>query len=207
LAIPGSFPATAMPDPDWWQALWPHPAEVLTALGLNSNMSALDLCCGDGLFTTPMAKMAHRAFAIDLDPAMLARAEQKSRAAGAACTYLAGDAYSVPELLPQPVDFVLLANTFHGVPDKPQLARALATVLRPGGRLAIVNWHKRSRQETVVRDAPRGPPTQMRMSPAETAAALAQGGLAMRNLVELPPYHYGAVFVQPDSQARRDERR
>ena len=30
------FPATAMPDPDWWQALWPRPGEVI-AKGLSLN--------------------------------------------------------------------------------------------------------------------------------------------------------------------------
>jgi hypothetical protein len=30
----GYFPATRMPDRDWWQALWPEPTEVLEALGL-----------------------------------------------------------------------------------------------------------------------------------------------------------------------------
>ena len=30
----GLFPATAMPDPDWWQGLWPRPGEVLAKLGM-----------------------------------------------------------------------------------------------------------------------------------------------------------------------------
>jgi hypothetical protein len=27
----GFYPATAMPDPDWWDALWPRPGEVIAA--------------------------------------------------------------------------------------------------------------------------------------------------------------------------------
>ena len=48
------FPATGMPDRDWWQALWPDPANVLQALGLQARMEVVDLCYGDGYFTGPL---------------------------------------------------------------------------------------------------------------------------------------------------------
>ncbi len=40
------FPTTAMPDQDWWQALWPAPEEVLSTLGIKAGMTVVDLCCG-----------------------------------------------------------------------------------------------------------------------------------------------------------------
>lgn len=61
-----------MPDLGWWQALWPQPGEVLAKLGLKWRMDCVDLCCGDGLFTVPLAKTARGVFAIDLDPKMVA---------------------------------------------------------------------------------------------------------------------------------------
>jgi hypothetical protein len=64
--------------------------------------------------------------------------------------------------------FVLLANTLHGVPDKLALVQAIAAVLRPAGLFAVVNWHSRPREETTVLSAERGPPTELRMSPAST---------------------------------------
>jgi hypothetical protein len=33
-----------MPDPDWWQALWPEPEKVLFALGVRSSVDVVDLC-------------------------------------------------------------------------------------------------------------------------------------------------------------------
>ena len=50
------FPATAMPDPDWWQALWPDPRSVLDEMGVEVGTVVVDLCCGDGLFTAPLWK-------------------------------------------------------------------------------------------------------------------------------------------------------
>ena len=49
------FPATAMPDRDWWRSLWPDPARVVAALGIESGMSVIDLGCGDGYLTAAIA--------------------------------------------------------------------------------------------------------------------------------------------------------
>ena len=131
--IEGFFPATAMPDPDWWEALWPRPGEVLAELCLQPHMEVVDLCCGDGLFTAPLARMVQHVVAIDLDRRMLDLAQAKVAAAGAEnCEFIECDAYDVAALVSR-VDFVLMANTFHGVPEKERLARAVAAILRPGG--------------------------------------------------------------------------
>jgi SAM-dependent methyltransferase len=97
----------------------------------------------------------------------------------------------------RPVDQVFLANTFHGVPDKPRLANEVHDVLKPGGLFAVVSWHARAREETTVLGEPRGPATQLRMTPEKTIAAVEPGGLKFRNRVEVSPYHYGAVFERP----------
>jgi len=68
--------------------------------------------------------------------------------------------------------------------------------LKPGGRLAIVNWHQRPREETVILGEPRGPKTEFRLSPQQTIDAVETGGLKFVELVEIPPYHYGAVFAR-----------
>lgn len=68
-----------------------------------------------------------------------------------------GDAYDIGKVVLQPVDFVFMANAFHGVPERTHLARGVAAMLRPGGRFAIVNWYQRPREETTVLVEPRGP--------------------------------------------------
>lgn len=193
-ALAGLFPATSMPDPDWWHALWPRPRAVLERLGIEPEAEVVDLCCGDGLFTIPLARMVRHVTANDLDPAMLALARDRALAAGLTnCTFTVGDAYDLEKLVPSRVDWVLIANTFHGVPDKPRLACAVAAVLKPGSRFAVINWHRRPREETTVLDQPRGPKTELRMIPEEVAEAIAPAGLQLRHLIELPPYHYAAI--------------
>ena len=190
------FPATGMPDRDWWSALWPDPEATLRALGLKPGLKVVDLCCGDGYFTAPLARLVGGGvIAVDLDPAMLELARTEVERQGAPpCRWVCGDVRDLPDLLSEAVDFVLLANTFHGVPDQPALAVAVAAVLLPGGRFAIVNWHPLPRQQTTILDRPRGPPTAMRMAPDRVRAVVEPAGFVLDRVVELPPYHYGSIL-------------
>ena len=58
------------------------------------------------------------------------------------------------------------------------------------------------REQTPVLDEPRGPPTQMRMAIEQTGAAVEPAGFELQRIVELPPYHYGMVFVRRDGDKR-----
>ena len=192
------FPATVMPDPDWWQALWPDPEGVVMALGVKPGMTVLDLCCGDGYFTAALARQVEdgQILGFDLDEQMLAAAA--SVCAGLEnCTFLQGDAMALHRLLPEPVDYCLMANTFHGVPEQTALVGEIARVLKPGGLFAVVNWHARPREETPVLGQARGPRTELRMTPDQVRAVVEAAGLLLDRVVELPPYHYGALFRLP----------
>ena len=192
---PAFFEGTEMPTAGWWPALWPDPAGVLEAVGLKRNMDVIDLCCGDGWFTLAIAKVAHQVIAIDIDRNILDVARAHLRDAGVTnCEFVEGDVYELTTLAPRPADFVFMANAFHGVPDQLRLSQAVRQRLKPGGRFVIVNWHQRLREETTILGEPRGPRTELRMSPQQTIKAVEAGGLKFAELVELPPYHYSAVL-------------
>ena len=193
--IVGFFSATTMPDADWWQALWPDSPTILAEMGVEPGMVAVDLCCGDGLFTVPMVRTAKRVYAIDIDPTVLERARARVRRASADnCKFVVADAMAVDAVVPEQVDYVFLANTFHGVPDQLGLARAVAALLNPKGQFGIINWHRRPREETVILGQPRGPKTEMRIEAEEVTAIVKPAGLLLNRTIELPPYHYGVVF-------------
>jgi len=193
--IVGFFPATTMPDADWWQALWPDPAKIFMEMGVAPGVVAIDLCCGDGLFTVPLAHVAKRVYAIDIDPVMLNHARARIAEARANnCEFVVADALTVDAVVPEPVDYVFLANTFHGVPDQLGLAQSVAAALKPKGLFGIINWHRRPREETVVLGQPRGPKTEMRIEANDLAAIVKRAGLSLNRTIELPPYHYGIVL-------------
>lgn len=195
MTLPGFFEGTGMPDPDWWEALWPNPANVLAAVGVEPGMSVVDLCCGDGWFTLPMARIARHVTAIDIDGALLNAARTRLAESGSKnCKFVEADAFEIGDVVQKPADHVFLANVFHGVAEASRLARAVHDSLRPGGVFAIVNWHAKPREQTTILGEPRGPATELRMTPEQTIASVEPSGLAFRKRIEVSPYHYAAVF-------------
>jgi ubiquinone/menaquinone biosynthesis C-methylase UbiE len=195
MTIPGFFQGTGMPDPGWWEALWPDPAKVIADVGVRPGMTVIDLCSGDGWFTLQLAKVASMVIAIDIDEKLIRTSQARLAEAGLTnCRFIVSDAYEVASAAGELVDHVFLANAFHGVPDRPRLARAVRDVLGPNGLFAIVNWHTRPREQTTVLGEPRGPATEMRMPPQQTISEVEAGGLRFAYQVEVSPYHYGAVF-------------
>lgn len=191
-----------MPDRDWWAALWPNPADILRKLGITREMTVLDLCCGDGYFTAPLARLVDgKVYALDLDPTMIETAKaETARQGGFALDWFCADARDLARLLPAPVDYVLMANTLHGVPDQAALARVVQKVLHPGGLFGIINWHRLPREQTIVLDQPRGPRTDLRMTPEAVRNTIEAEGFESLAVVELPPYHYGVVFKKVDAR-------
>jgi len=195
--LPGFFQGTEMPTAGWWEALWPDPAGVLAAVGIRPGTEVIDLCSGDGWFTRPIARIARHVIAIDIDSNLLEVARRHLAESGMAnCDFVAGDACELATLVPVPADFVFMANAFHGVPDRPRLARAVRAALKPGGFFAIVNWHQLPREETRILGEPRGPRDELRLSPEMTVKAVEPSGLKLARLVEIAPYHYGAIFLK-----------
>ena len=120
--------------------------------------------------------------AIDIDRKLLDAAKVRfdERGGAANVTLIEADAYDLAKYVRAPIDHVFLANAFHGVPDQPRLARAVHDVLKPGGAFAVVNWHARPREETTVLGLPRGPATELRMTPKQTIEVLEASGLTFR---------------------------
>ena len=194
--LDGTFMATAMPDRDWWQALWPDPRRVLDRVGIQPGMTVLDLCCGDGYFTAPLSGLVNgRVYGIDLDPRMLERARHEIELASVpSVQFIEGGAFDLPALVPEQVDYVLLANTFHGVPEQTALSELVYSALTDGGLFGIINWYPKPREQTPVLGKPRGPSSETRMSPEAVRKVVEPAGFTLERVVDLPPYHYGAVF-------------
>jgi SAM-dependent methyltransferase len=183
-----AFPNTTQPDRDWWGTLWPDPRETL---GISSCPSLVDVCCGDGHFAIPAADlMAGPVYGVDLDGDLLAAIEERT----ASVETIEGDAIALPDLLSEPVECALLANTLHGVPEKTLLAERVAAVVEPGGRFVVVNWIDAPPEETPVLGEPRGPPAKLRMTSEETATAVESAGFEVQETVPVSPHHYAVIF-------------
>ncbi|MFC6794217.1 class I SAM-dependent methyltransferase [Halobaculum halobium] len=192
------FTNTRQPDWDWWSRLWPTPGETLRNLGLSPGDALAEIGCGNGYFALPAARITAPApvYAVDIDEGLLAELDRLAgRHEVDTLHTVHGDARSLPDHLPESVDVALIANTFHGVDDPEAFVAGVVDALAADGRFVVLNWHDRPREETTVAGAPRGPPTDLRISPDETAEpAEAASDLRAVDRVNVPPYHYGLVF-------------
>jgi ubiquinone/menaquinone biosynthesis C-methylase UbiE len=158
-------------------------------------MDVVDLCSGDGWFTLQIARIARRVVSVDIDGKLLKTAKARLTEGGVTnCTFVESNAYDLGKIGRGWADHVFMANAFHGVPDRPRLAGAVQDVLKPGGLFAIVNWHARPREETPVLGEPRGPATEQRVTSEVTIEAMAKSGMNLAEVLEIPPYHYAALF-------------
>lgn len=192
------FENTRQPDWDWWGRLWPTPGETLRELGLSAGDTFLEIGSGNGYFALPAARIVRPApvYAIDLDPVLLEELEHLAARQGIEnVTAVRGDARSLPAHVPDQVDVALLANAFHGVDDPAAFVEAVASVLAEDGRFVVVNWWDRPKETTTVAGEPRGPPTELRLSPDETRERVEDAAeFTQVRRVELPPHHYALCF-------------
>ncbi|MFC3478480.1 class I SAM-dependent methyltransferase [Halobacterium litoreum] len=193
-----AFQNTAQPDWDWWSRLWPTPGATLRDLGVTADDAVAEVPSGNGYFALPAARITdpNTVYAVDRDASLLDElAHLADQHAIGNVEPIRGDARDLASLLPERVDVVLVANTFHGVDDRTEFVREAVDALADGGRLVVVNWHDRPREETAAMGEPRGPPTDLRLSPDETEAAVRDAAdVTLAERVELPPHHYALVF-------------
>lgn len=204
------FPATSMPDADWWSTLWPNPAETIRATiestTVNDSSNILDLCCGNGYFTCPMTQLTKtgKVVGIELDATLLEEAQNAAAGALEAgdrskIAFLQGDAMQLTQICGDTTfDLIFLANTFHGIPDKLEMLRQMKAVLSDStnAEIVIVNWRTDiPRDRCIVLDKPRGPADSLRIS-AETVSRIAtEAGLFTKRVIDsVSPFHYAVVL-------------
>ena len=95
----------------------------------------LDLGCGTGSLSLLAAERGHRVTGVDLSPAMVALA--RAKLAGRDAVFLVGDA-AAPPVPDRLFDAVLVRHVLWALPDPGRALRHWRGLLRPGGRLVLV---------------------------------------------------------------------
>jgi ubiquinone/menaquinone biosynthesis C-methylase UbiE len=147
------------------------PERVIAALDLKHGESVADIGAGTGYFTIRLAKSALKpvVYAVDIEPSMVeytfGRAKQELLD-----NVIGVTADTDRTNLPAPVDVVLIVDTFHHLPNRVAYFQGLKQQLKPGARLAIIDWRT---------DSSEGPPVEFRYSPEQISAELAQAGFSL----------------------------
>ncbi|MFD5161554.1 class I SAM-dependent methyltransferase [Streptomyces hawaiiensis] len=95
----------------------------------------LDLGCGTGSLSLLASEQGHRVTGVDLSPAMVTLAREKH--AGRDAVFLVGDA-AAPPVGEQRFDVVLVRHVLWALPDPGRALGHWCGLLRPGGRLVLV---------------------------------------------------------------------
>ena len=118
---------------------------VIEALHLTPGMRVADIGAGTGLFSWPLAREVGNdgvVYAVDVNPVLLSHIDRTATAAGFVNVRTVLAAKDDP-LLPEPVDLVFMCDTLHKIEDRAAYLGTLRRHLRPGGRVAIIDFEER----------------------------------------------------------------
>ena len=144
--------------------------ELLGAAALSDQDRVLDVGRGTGFYTDVLAGVADRVYAVDLQPAMAAYYRDKGVPPEVAP--VAANAGNLP-FPDDAVDAAVSTMTYHELP--PAAMPELARVVRPGGRLAVVDW-------TSAGTGVEGPPLEERFDARTASGTLDEAGFTMRRV-------------------------
>ena len=120
----------------WFQ----NPRRILSPF-IREGMTAVDLGCGPGFFTLDMVLLAGRSgrvIAVDLQEGMLEKVREKITGTELEERITLHKCRQETIGLDEKIDFLLAFYLIHEVPDKEGLFREISSLLKPGGKMLIV---------------------------------------------------------------------
>jgi len=170
------------PERDAWQ----KPHAVIQALALKPDARVADLGAGTGYFSARLANMLPQGlvYAVDIEPDMVRYLEARAKREGLRNLLALAGAPDDPRL-PEKVDLILLVDVYHHIEDRPRYFRKLSGSLRPGGRIAVIDFRL---------DSPQGPPRAARLAPEAVKAEMQAAGHTLAAEHPFLPYQYFLVF-------------
>jgi SAM-dependent methyltransferase len=166
---------------------WQKPDAVIRALAPAPDALVADIGSGTGYFAVRLARAVPQGhvYGADLEPDMVRYLAERGRREGLANLTSVQAAPHDPRL-PRPVDLVLVVDTYHHIAERPGYFGRLHRSLRPGGRVAIIDF---------LPDAPEGPPRHVRIPAAVVKEEMGRAGYGLVTEHTFLPQQYFLVFA------------
>jgi ubiquinone/menaquinone biosynthesis C-methylase UbiE len=151
---------------------WLPPAEVIAAMALHSGDTIADVGAGTGYFSLPLAQavgLQGKVYAVDAQKEMLSLLRQKLDEFTLSIVELVHAEADNTGLPASCCDLVFAANVWHEFDDHVAVLREFARVLKPAGRIAILDWRPDVLPE-------HGPPLEHRLDSSHAVDVLRSSG-------------------------------
>jgi arsenite methyltransferase len=133
---------------------WQQPQRVMDVLNIRPGDQVADLGSGGGYFTFKFAEAvgpAGKVYAVDIDRDMVDLIAKRARQENAS-NVDAILARPDDPLLPQAgIDLIFSSNTYHHIENRVAYFSNLRKYVRPGGRVAIIDFDRRAWLEGLLR--------------------------------------------------------
>lgn len=174
-------------DPE--RASWQQPALLVGSLGVSKGSTVADIGAGTGYFLPHLADAVGadgKVLAVDIERSLVTHMRERVRDAGLRQVEVRLGAPDDPALVAGEVDLVLLVDTYHHIGDRVAWFGRLRAAMRPGGRLAVVDFKPG--------ELPVGPPPAHRIAPGQVDAELAQAGWRPLAAPPVLPYQFVQIY-------------
>jgi predicted methyltransferase len=175
----------------------------MDALRIADGSVVADLGAGSGWFTIRLARRVGpngKVYAEDIQREMIDAIDRRRKREGLRNVEAILGSPLDPQLPPGKLDAVLIVDSYYEMEEPVVLLRnvakslKVATSLKPGGRIGIVNY-------TKAGFGP-GPPLEERVDPSVVIADAEAAGLRVVARPDFLPFHYMLILERADSRAR-----
>lgn len=168
------------------------PQNNINQFGLNRGMSVADLGAGSGFYTIAAAKSVGgdgRVYAVDVQKELLDRIKKSAEAErlfNIEVVWGNIEKLGGTKLADISVDAVVISNTLFQVEKKEELLDEIKRILRPNGRVLVVDW--------TSSFSGMGPHPDQVFTEDQTKKLFEENGFAIDKSISAGDYHYGIVF-------------
>jgi ubiquinone/menaquinone biosynthesis C-methylase UbiE len=181
---------------------WQKPVQVVEALGIVSGATIADIGTGSGYFVPYLSKATGpegHLFAVDIQQEMLAFVERKVGERGLVNVTTVLSQENDTRLEPGSVDLALLVDVYHELRSPKALLSNIKNVLKPQGRLAIIDFYS-------DKEVPVGPTRRYRVPRERLVSEAKAVGYKLTEEHAFLPYQYFLVFeVRSSTDAKRED--